>query len=133
MSKMRTKGMGTIATRIVTKLPHFLQLNSNILTIRDYAKDIDVGVFWGWDMKTAVEHNSFYSFEFHNRADGRYVYVLLHRKPTVLDNNQIQYECYLADMNDRWKTTNYFPSNGLIKDKFYGSIEQIIENMYINL
>jgi hypothetical protein len=36
-------------------------------------------------------------------------------------------------MNDRWKTTNYFPADYLVKDKFYESIEQIIENMYINL
>lgn len=116
--------MGTISTNMV-----FNQL----LTIKDYNKDIDVGVFWGWDMKTAIEHDSFYSFEFHNRADSRFVYVLLHRKPIVLDKNQMQYECYVADMNDRWKTTNYFPADKLVKDKFYESIEQIIENMYINL
>jgi hypothetical protein len=130
---MRTKGIGTLSSKILTKLPHFLQPNINLLTIKDYSKDIDVGVFWGWDMKTAVEHDSFYSLEFHNRADARFVYVLLHRKPIVLDNNQMQYECYIADMNDRWKTTNYFPTDKLVKDKFYESIEQIIENMYINL
>lgn len=120
---MRTKGMGTIYTNKV-----FNQL----LTIKDYAKDIDMGVFWGWDMKTAVEHDGFYSFEFHNRENRMYVYVLLHRKPIALDN-QMQYECYVADMNDRWKTTNYFPADKLVKAKFYESIEQIIENMYINL
>jgi hypothetical protein len=45
----------------------------------------------------------------------------------------MQYECYVADMNDRWKKTYYFPTDKLVKDKFYESIEQIIENMYINL
>jgi hypothetical protein len=151
---MRTKGMGTLSTNlaviknrgsgwlqpcIVTATPkgihpHFNDLyNMNILTIKDYNKDIDTGVFWGWDMKNAIENNSFYSFEFHNRADARFVYVALYRNPIVLDNKQIQYECFISDMNDRWKTTNYFPTDGLLKDKFYESIEQIIENMYINL
>ena len=121
---MRTKGQGHVTVMPIQP--------SNLLTITNYDKDMGVGVFWGWDMKFAMEANRFYSFEFHNRADGRFVYVLLHREPTTINNN-IQYECYAADMNDRWKTTNYFPADYLVKDKFYDSIEQIIENMYINL
>lgn len=130
MSIMRTKGIGTLSSRILSKKQIENPTDVNLLTIKDYGKDIDVGVFWGWDMKTAVEHDAFYSFEFHNRADSKFVYVLLHRNPIVLHNNQTEYECYIADMNDRWKATNYFPADKLVKDKFYGSIEQIIENMY---
>jgi hypothetical protein len=130
---MRTKGIGTLSSRILSKKQIENPTDVNLLTIKDYGKDIDVGVFWGWDMKTAVEHDAFYSFEFHNRADSKYVYVLLHRQSMVFDNNQIQYECYIADMNDKWKTKYYFPTDRLVKDKFYESIEQIIEHMYINL
>lgn len=154
MSIMRTNGMGALSTNlavtknigngwlqpcIVTSTPNGINsnfndlYNTNILTIKDYNKDIDTGVFWEWDMKNAVENNSFYSFEFHNRVDARFVYVALYRKPIVLDNKQMQYECFLADMNDRWKTTNYLTADKLHKDKFYEIIEQIIENMYINL
>jgi hypothetical protein len=106
----------------------------SIITIQDYNKDINNGVFWGWDMKFALEVDKFYSFEFHKRGDNRCVYVLLHREPVFVDKNQYaQYECYVQDMKDRWKTTNYFTINQLRKDTFYDNIQQIIENMYINL
>lgn len=141
---MRTKGMGTLSPNFVVNKKRqsgntFMvnantELSSYILKIYDYDKDMGMGAFWGWDMKFAMEDNRFYSFEFEHRMEKMRVYVLLHREPVFTNGNpSAQYECYVQDMNDRWKTTNYFTIEQLGKDVFYDNIEGIIENMYINL
>jgi len=103
-----------------------------MITIKNYNGDMNYGVFFGWDMKFAMEDSAFYSFEFEHRVEGKRVYVLVHRekyihtKPVTGD----LYEVYIQDMKDMWKTTRHLEKKQLGKSNFYNIIESVIDEKY---
>ncbi len=97
-----------------------------MLTIKNYNGDMNYGVFFGWDMKFAMEDSAFYSFEFEHRVEGKRVYVLVHREATP----DGFYKVYLQDMKDQWKKEFQLAPNHLNKSAFYNFIESVIDDEY---
>jgi GH43 family beta-xylosidase len=97
-----------------------------MITIKNYNGDMNYGVFFGWDMKFAMEDSAFYSFEFEHRVEGKRVYVLVHRNAS-LDGF---HEVYLQDMKDQWKKTVHLAPNHLNKSNFYNFVESVIDDEY---
>jgi len=97
-----------------------------MITIENYNSDMGYGVFFGWDMKYAMEDKAFYSFEFMHRVEGKRVYVLIHRESKEAGF----YEVYIQYMNDAWKKTVHLAPNHLNKSAFYNLIESVIDDEY---
>ena len=104
-----------------------------MITIKNYNNDVNSGVFYGWDMKYALEDKDFYSFEFEHRAEQKRVYVLVHRHK-IKDNMPIGedlHEVYIQDMvSDKWRRTVQLARNHLSKSSFYNWVESIIDAEY---
>ena len=104
-----------------------------MITIKNYNSDVNLGVFYGWDMKYALEDKDFYSFEFEHRAEQKRVYVLVHRNK-IKDNMPIGedlHEVYIQDMvSDKWRRTVQLARNHLSKSSFYNWVESIIDDEY---
>jgi hypothetical protein len=81
---MRTKGMGKVVLSTTPKgVNHFKELydmNTKILHIKNYDKDLMRGVFYGWDVISADETDESYLFQLQNRTDIKLrVYITLGR------------------------------------------------------
>ena len=104
-----------------------------MITIKNYNSDVNSGVFYGWDMKYALEDKDFYSFEFEHRAEQKRVYVLVHRNK-IKDNMPIGedlHEVYIQDMvSDKWRRTVNLAKTGLNKSTFYNWVESVIDDEY---
>ena len=104
-----------------------------MITIKNYNSDVNSGVFYGWDMKYALEDKDFYSFEFEHRAEQKRVYVLVHRNK-IKDNMPIGedlHEVYIQDMvSDKWRRTVNLAKNHLNKSAFYNWVESVIDDEY---
>ena len=104
-----------------------------MITIKNYNSDVNSGVFYGWDMKYALEDKDFYSFEFEHRAEQKRVYVLVHRNK-IKDNMPIGedlHEVYIQDMvSDKWRRTVQLAKNNLNKSAFYNWVESVIDDEY---
>jgi hypothetical protein len=104
-----------------------------MITIKNYNSDLNSAVFYGWDMKYALEDKDFYSFEFEHRNEQKRVYVLVHRNK-IKDNMPIGedlHEVYIQDMvSDKWRRTVQLAKNHLSKSSFYNWIESIIDDEY---
>ena len=104
-----------------------------MITIKNYNSDVNSGVFYGWDMKYALEDKDFYSFEFEHRAEQKRVYVLVHRNK-IKDNMPIGedlHEVYIQDMvSDTWRRTVQLAKNHLSKSSFYNWVESVIDDEY---
>ena len=97
-----------------------------MITIKNYNSDTGYGVFFGWDMKYAMEEEGFYTFEFEHRVEGKRVYVLVNREATPGGF----YKVYLQDMKDMWKKDVYLAPNHIAKTQFYNFIESVIDDEY---
>ena len=104
-----------------------------MITIKNYNNDVNSGVFYGWDMKYALEDKDFYSFEFEHRAEQKRVYVLVHRNK-IKDNMPIGedlHEVYIQDMvSDKWRRTVNLAKSHLNKSAFYNWVESVIDDEY---
>ena len=104
-----------------------------MITIKNYNSDVNSGVFYGWDMKYALEDKDFYSFEFEHRNEQKRVYVLVHRNK-IKDNMPIGedlHEVYIQDMvSDKWRRTVNLAKNHLSKSSFYNWVESVIDDEY---
>ena len=104
-----------------------------MITIKNYNSDLNLGVFYGWDMKYALEDKDFYSFEFEHRNEQKRVYVLVNRNK-IKDNMPIGedlHEVYIQDMvSDTWRRTVQLAKNHLSKSSFYNWVESVIDDEY---
>ena len=104
-----------------------------MITIKNYNSDVNLGVFYGWDMKYAMEDKDFYSFEFEHRNEQKRVYVLVHRNK-IKDNmpmGEDLHEVYIQDMvSDKWRRTVNLAKSGLNKSAFYNWVESVIDDEY---
>ena len=109
-----------------------------MITIKNYNSDVNSGVFYGWDMKYALEDKDFYSFEFEHRAEQKRVYVLVHRNK-LKSKKRVKHlpisgdlhEVYIQDMvSDKWRRTVQLAKNHLSKSSFYNWVESIIDAEY---
>jgi hypothetical protein len=148
---MRTKGNGKI---ILTPTPkasgwasamgwaaNYYQLNQTLknpnfdtirkLVIQNYAKDLDSGVFWGWDIISADETDEYYLFQLKHREDSKLrVYITLGRElqTSDLENNLHQmYQCYMHDDDGDWEERFWLNANRINYKEFWGLVERIVD------
>ncbi len=139
MSIMRTKGMGKIVLSATPKgVNHFKELydmNTKILHIKNYDKDLMRGVFYGWDVISADETDESYLFQLQNRTDIKLrVYITLGR---VLQYSslpyypEMMYQCYIHDDEGSWSSTQWFRGHDITYKNFWQVIEETISNHHL--
>jgi hypothetical protein len=139
MSIMRTKGMGKVVLSATPKgVNHFKELydmNTKILHIKNYDKDLMRGVFYGWDVISADETDEAYLFQLQNRTDIKLrVYITLGR---VLQYSslpyypEMMYQCYIHDDEGSWSSTQWFRGHDITYKNFWQVIEETIFNHHL--
>ena len=139
MSIMRTKGMGKVVLSATPKgVNHFKELydmNTKILHIKNYDKDLTRGVFYGWDVISADETDESYLFQLQNRTDNKLrVYITLGR---VLQCSELpyypemMYPCYIHDDEGHWSNRSWFRVHDITYKNFWGLIEETITNHHL--
>jgi hypothetical protein len=136
---MRTKGMGKVVLSATPKgVNHFKELydmNTKILHIKNYDKDLMRGVFYGWDVISADETDEAYLFQLQNRTDIKLrVYITLGR---VLQYSslpyypEMMYQCYIHDDEGSWSSTQWFRGHDITYKNFWQVIEETIFNHHL--
>ena len=139
MSIMRTKGMGKVVLSATPKgVNHFKELydmNTKILHIKNYDKDLTRGVFYGWDVISADETDESYLFQLQNRTDNKLrVYITLGR---VLQCSELpyypemMYQCYIHDDEGSWSSTQWFRGHDITYKNFWQVVEETITNHHL--
>ena len=139
MSIMRTKGMGKVVLSATPNgVNHFKELydmNTKILHIKNYDKDLMRGVFYGWDVISADETDESYLFQLQNRTDIKLrVYITLGR---VLQYSslpyypEMMYQCYIHDDEGSWSSTQWFRGHDITYKNFWQVVEETITNHHL--
>ena len=139
MSIMRTKGMGKVVLSATPKgINNFKELydmNTKILHIKNYDKDLMRGVFYGWDVISADETDESYLFQLQNRTDIKLrVYITLGR---VLQYSslpyypEMMYQCYIHDDEGSWSSTQWFRGHDITYKNFWQVVEETISNHHL--
>lgn len=139
MSIMRTKGMGKVVLSATPKgVNHFKELydmNTKILHIKNYDKDLMRGVFYGWDVISADETDESYLFQLQNRTDIKLrVYITLGRvlQYAILPYYpEMMYQCYIHDDEGSWSSTQWFRGHDITYKNFWQVIEETISNHHL--
>ena len=111
------------------------QKNSNFdtsrkLVIQNYAKDLGLMVFWGWDILAVEEFAETYTFQLKHRSEPKLgVYITLGRELQQQDIKypELFYQCYIMDTNDEWSETAWFCVDDLGYTNFWAVIEEIVD------
>lgn len=112
------------------------QKNSNFDTIRklviqNYAKDLGLMVFWGWDILAAEEFAETYTFQLKHRSEPKLgVHITLGRELQTSDKanrNDLMYQCYIMDTNDEWSERIWFYGEDLSYVNFWAVVEEIVD------
>ena len=139
MSIMRTKGMGKVVLSATPKgINHFKELydmNTKILHIKNYDKDLMRGVFYGWDVISADETDESYLFQLQNRTDIKLrVYITLGRvlQYAILPYYpEMMYQCYIHDDEGSWSSTQWFRGHDITYKNFWQVVEETISNHHL--
>ena len=139
MSIMRTKGMGKVVLSATPKgVNHFKELydmNTKILHIKNYDKDLMRGVFYGWDVISADETDEAYLFQLQNRTDIKLrVYITLGRvlQYAILPYYpEMMYQCYIHDDEGSWSSTQWFRGHDITYKNFWQVVEETITNHHL--
>ena len=140
MSIMRTKGQGYVT---LTGTPmgknvfydlYKMTMNKK-LTIENFDKDINVGVFYGWDVISADETEDSYLFQVQNRSDNKLrVYITLGRELQYSElpyYPEMMYQCYIHDDEGHWSNRSWFRVHDITYKNFWGLIEETITNHHL--
>ena len=138
MSIMRTKGQGKV---ILTGTPmgntvfYDLYNMNKKLTIENFDKDINIAVFYGWDVISADETEDSYLFQLRNRADWKLrVYITLGRVLQYAElpyYPEMMYQCYVHDDAGEWSSTQWFRGHDITYKNFWDVIEGTITNHHL--
>ena len=142
MSIMRTKGQGyvTLTGTPMGKTVFYDLYNISMsmnkkLTIENFDKDINVGVFYGWDVISADETEDSYLFQVQNRTDNKLrVYITLGRELQYSDlpyYPEMMYQCYIHDDEGHWSNRSWFRVHDITYKNFWGLIEETITNHHL--
>ena len=139
MSIMRTKGMGKVVLSATPKgVNHFKELydmNTKILHIKNYDKDLMRGVFYGWDVISADETEDSYLFQVQNRTDNKLrVYITLGRELQYSElpyYPEMMYQCYIHDDEGSWSSTQWFRGHDITYKNFWQVVEETISNHHL--
>ena len=134
MSIMRTKGHGHIVMNATPNgkniFKELYDMNTKILHIKNYDKDLMRGVFYGWDIISADEMDDIYLFQLKNRTDNTLrVYISLGRLLQMAPEPYFEpmYQLYMHDDKGVWDYTGWFRGHDLTYKNFWGVVEDIVE------
>ena len=126
MSIMRTKGMGTINS----PTPKVIKP----LTIENFDKDLNVGIFYGWDVISADELDEVYMFQLRNRTNDKLrVYISLGRFLQYAEQPyypEMMYQCYIHADNYDWSDTSWFRVHDITYKNFWHIVEGVVDKYY---
>ena len=139
MSIMRTKGQGHIVMNATPNgkniFKELYDMNTKILHIKNYDKDLMRGVFYGWDVISADETDEHYLFQLKNRTDNKLrVYITLGR---VLQYSnlpyypEMMYQCYIHDDEGSWSSTQWFRGHDITYKNFWQVVEETVSNHHL--
>jgi hypothetical protein len=131
---MRTKGQGHIVMNTTPNgkniFKELYDMNTKILHIKNYDKDLMRGVFYGWDVISADEMDDIYLFQLKNRTDNTLrVYISLGRLLQMAPEPYFEpmYQLYMHDDKGVWDYTGWFRGHDLTYKNFWGVVEDIVE------
>lgn len=136
MSIMRTNGNGKV---IITSTPkgvvnfEDLYMIKNKLKIENYTKDLDMMVFYGWDVLAADETEDSYLFQLALRENSKVrVYITLGR---ILQQPDIKYpetfyQCYIHDDEGKWDKTIWLNTKSINYKTFWDMIESVVDEYH---
>ena len=134
MSIMRTKGQGHIVMNATPNgkniFKELYDMNTKILHIKNYDKDLMRGVFYGWDIISADETDDIYLFQLKNRLNNSLrVYISLGRLLQMAPDPYFEpmYQVYIHDDKGEWDYTGWFRGHDLTYKNFWGVVEDIVE------
>lgn len=138
MSIMRTKGMGKIVLSATPKGVHNfkdLYTMNKKLTIENFDKDLNMGIFYGWDVISADETEDSYLFQVQNRTDNKLrVYITLGRELQYSElpyYPEMMYQCYIHDDEGSWSSTQWFRGHDITYKNFWQVVEETISNHHL--
>jgi len=101
------------------------------LTIENFDKDLNVGIFYGWDIISADETDDSYLFQLRNRIDTKVrVYITLSRILQYAElpyYPEMMYQCYVYDDNGEWDDRSWFRIHDITHKNFWGIVEEIVD------
>jgi hypothetical protein len=105
------------------------------LTIENFDKDLNTGVFYGWDIISADETEDSYLFQLRNRTDNKLrVYITLSRELQYAElpyYPEMMYQCYIHDDNGEWDNRSWFRAHDITYKNFWGLIEETVTNHHL--
>ena len=106
-----------------------------MITIQNYDKDLNQGVFYGWDVISADETDDAYLFQLKHRNNITLrVYVTLGRElQTAPPYFTLKHQIYMHDDDGNWDYTGWFESHDLTYKNFWDVVEEIVDKNYPNL
>ena len=135
---MRTNGQGKV---IITATPNGLHIFKDLytmnkkLTIENFDKDLNMGIFYGWDVIAAVETEDSYLFQVQNRTDNKLrVYITLGRELQYSElpyYPEMMYQCYIHDDEGHWSNRSWFRVHDITYKNFWELIEETITNHHL--
>jgi len=105
------------------------------LTIENFDKDLNMGIFYGWDVISADETEDSYLFQVQNRTDNKLrVYITLGRELQYSElpyYPEMMYQCYIHDDEGHWSNRSWFRVHDITYKNFWELIEETITNHHL--
>ena len=105
------------------------------LTIENFDKDLNVAIFYGWDIISADETDDSYLFQLRNRIDTKVrVYITLSRILQYAElpyYPEMMYQCYIHDDEGHWSNRSWFRVHDITYKNFWELIEETITNHHL--
>ena len=100
-----------------------------MITIKNYDKDLNQGVFYGWDIISADETNDAYLFQLRNRQNTKLrVYITLGRDTQLAPTYFMpMHQMYIHDDDGDWDYTGWFNSHDLTYKNFWDVVEEVVD------
>lgn len=126
----RNKVIITSTPKGVTNFKELYSMDKKI-TIENFDKDLNTGIFYGWDVISADETEDSYLFQLRNRTDNKLrVYITLGRDSQYAQlpyYPEKMYQCYVHDDDGTWNDTSWFRVHDITYKNFWGIVEEIVD------
>ena len=101
----------------------------NMITIKNYDKDLTRGIFYGWDIIAADEVDDAYLFQLRNRMDIKLrVYITLGRETQIAPPYfEPKHQVYIHDDDGAWDYTGWFLPHDLTYKNFWEVVEEVVD------
>ena len=103
------------------------------ITIKNYDKDLNKGIFYGWDIISADETDEQYLFQLMNRADNKLrMYISLGRDLQIAPQPYFEpmHQVYITDDDYNLNYTGWFRAHDLTYKNFWDVVEDIADKNF---